>query len=52
MEAYLSGKAEAEVMEAARVSATRAYGFDAKVDARWGGQLSRKLTELFKKFKQ
>ena len=52
MESYLSGKAEAEVMEAARVSATRAYGFDAKVDARWGGQLSRKLTELFKKFKQ
>jgi len=51
-EAYLVGKAEADVMEAARVPATRAYSFDAKVDARWEHRLSPKLVELFKKFQQ
>jgi hypothetical protein len=51
-EAYLVGKPEADVMEAARVSATRAYGFDDKVDERWATHLSPKLVELFKKFKQ
>jgi hypothetical protein len=51
-EAYLSAKSDAEAMEAARVSATRAYGFDPKIDARWNGRLSEKLVKLFAKFKQ
>ncbi|HLY11111.1 MAG TPA: hypothetical protein VKW04_17545 [Planctomycetota bacterium] len=50
-EAYLSAKADAEAMEAARVSATRAYGFDPKIDARWNGRLSEKMLKLFGKFK-
>jgi hypothetical protein len=50
-EAYLSAKSDAEAMEAARVPATRAYGFDAKVDARWNDRLSEKLRKLFLKFK-
>ena len=52
MEKYLSAKSEAEVMEAARVAVTKAYGFDPKVDERWNDRLSKKLKELFKKFKQ
>jgi hypothetical protein len=50
-EAYLSAKSDAEAMEAARVSATRAYGFDPKVDVRWQARLSEKLLKLFAKFK-
>jgi hypothetical protein len=52
MEKYLSGRSEAEVMEAARVAVTKAYGFDAKVDERWSGRLSTKLVTLFGKFKE
>jgi len=52
MEAYLNGKTQDQVMEAARVSATRAYGSDAKVDERWEGRLSEKMVKLFAKFKQ
>lgn len=51
MAAYLDAKPEAEAMEAARVAVTRAYGFDPKVDVRWAGRLSTKMTELFKKLK-
>lgn len=52
MDAYLNGKPQAEVMEAARVPATRAYGADPSVDARWEGRLSKKLIDLFEKFKE
>lgn len=52
MEAYLAGKTEAEAMEATRVSATRAFGTDVKVDGRWESHLSPKMADLFKKFKQ
>ncbi|HVR84123.1 MAG TPA: hypothetical protein VMU54_07420 [Planctomycetota bacterium] len=50
-EAYLSAKSDAEAMEAARVPATRAYGFDPKVDGRWASRMSTKLEKLFGKFK-
>ena len=48
---FLEGGKELEAIEQARVSATRAYGFDPQVESRWSTQMSKKMVDLFKKLK-
>jgi hypothetical protein len=49
--ALLEGKTLEQATERARLTTWRAFGFDPKVDARWGGRLSPKLQKIFDKIR-
>lgn len=51
MLAFMEGNTQARVVDRCRVPAWRAYGFDSKVDVRWAGRLSPKLTKVFDQIK-